>query len=189
MTAPCTSHTHTHPSFIHQVIKGIIEGCRQSNCKLLGGETAEMPGFYQKGEYDLAGFAVGAVKKEQLIDGKRIKAGDVVLAFPSSGVHSNGFSLVRKVLEVAGLRLSDKAPFNAAKTIGQVWEGGGCLGAAHGCSCTFSVACLVSAGAGSLQSLGFVCACACVHAWECAGNVLHCQLIMGRPGHVGGVVL
>jgi phosphoribosylaminoimidazole (AIR) synthetase len=79
------------------VIKGIVEGCKQSDCVLLGGETAEMPGFYQKGEYDLAGFAVGAVKKEKLIDGKNIKAGDVVLGLSSSGVHSNGFSLVRKV--------------------------------------------------------------------------------------------
>lgn len=79
------------------VIKGIVEGCKQSDCILLGGETAEMPGFYQKGEYDLAGFAVGAVKKEKLIDGKNIKAGDIVLGLPSSGVHSNGFSLVRKV--------------------------------------------------------------------------------------------
>uniref|UniRef100_A0A6T8WWK2 Phosphoribosylformylglycinamidine cyclo-ligase n=1 Tax=Chlamydomonas leiostraca TaxID=1034604 RepID=A0A6T8WWK2_9CHLO len=102
-----------------QVIKGIIEGCRQSNCQLLGGETAEMPGFYQKGEYDLAGFAVGAVKKDKLIDGKAIKAGDVVLAFKSSGVHSNGFSLVRKILEVAGAKLTDAAPWDAAKTIGQ----------------------------------------------------------------------
>ncbi|KAJ9508756.1 hypothetical protein QJQ45_028058 [Haematococcus lacustris] len=103
-----------------QVVKGIIEGCNQSGCALLGGETAEMPGFYQNGEYDLAGFAVGSVKKEKLIDGKSIKAGDVVLAFKSSGVHSNGFSLVRKVLEVSGTSLHAPCPWNASSTIGQV---------------------------------------------------------------------
>jgi phosphoribosylformylglycinamidine cyclo-ligase len=80
-----------------QVIKGIVEGCRQSDCVLLGGETAEMPNFYEDGEYDLAGFAVGAVEKEEMLDGKNIKIGDVVIGIPSSGVHSNGFSLVRKV--------------------------------------------------------------------------------------------
>ncbi|GAX83520.1 hypothetical protein CEUSTIGMA_g10945.t1 [Chlamydomonas eustigma] len=94
-----------------QVIKGIVEGCNQTGCSLLGGETAEMPGFYQAGEYDLAGFAVGAVKKERLIDGKSIKEGDVVLALKSSGVHSNGFSLVRKVIEKAKVSLNDKAPW------------------------------------------------------------------------------
>jgi len=80
------------------VIKGIVEGCRQSNCVLLGGETAEMPGFYAPGEYDLAGFAVGVVDKSRAIDGRRVRAGDVVLGLPSSGLHSNGYSLVRKVV-------------------------------------------------------------------------------------------
>ena len=84
------------------MIKGVVDGCNQSGCTLLGGETAEMPGFYQSGEYDLAGFAVGAVKKDALIDGKTIKVGDVVLALKSSGVHSNGFSLVRKVCNGRG---------------------------------------------------------------------------------------
>jgi phosphoribosylformylglycinamidine cyclo-ligase len=79
------------------VIKGIAEGCRQSECILLGGETAEMPGFYSAGEYDLAGFAVGVVDKSRVIDGKKIRAGDVVLGVPSSGIHSNGYSLVRAV--------------------------------------------------------------------------------------------
>jgi phosphoribosylformylglycinamidine cyclo-ligase len=102
------------------VVKGIVEGCRQSGCPLLGGETAEMPGFYPPGEYDLAGFAVGAVKQNAVIDGKRISPGDVVLAMRSSGVHSNGFSLVRKVLEVSGTRLSDPAPWgDAKKTVGE----------------------------------------------------------------------
>ena len=80
-----------------KVIKGIVEGCRQSECQLLGGETAEMPGFYQPGEYDLAGFAVGVVDKAKIIDGRTIRPGDVVLGLPSSGIHSNGYSLVRKV--------------------------------------------------------------------------------------------
>ncbi|RMZ56339.1 hypothetical protein APUTEX25_004696 [Auxenochlorella protothecoides] len=95
-----------------QVIKGIVEGCRQSDCTLMGGETAEMPGFYSPGEYDLAGFAVGSVLQSRVIDGKRIAAGDAVLALPSSGVHSNGFSLVRKVLEVSGTGLGDAAPWS-----------------------------------------------------------------------------
>ncbi|MFH1715451.1 MAG: phosphoribosylformylglycinamidine cyclo-ligase [Elusimicrobiota bacterium] len=81
-----------------QIIKGIVEGCRQSGCMLLGGETAEMPSFYKKGEYDLAGFAVGVVEKNKMINGSGIRPGDVVLGIPSSGVHSNGFSLVRKAL-------------------------------------------------------------------------------------------
>jgi len=80
-----------------QVIKGINEGCRQADCVLLGGETAEMPGFYKKGEYDLAGFAVGIVEKNKVIDGSKIKPGDIIIGLPSSGLHSNGFSLVRKI--------------------------------------------------------------------------------------------
>jgi phosphoribosylformylglycinamidine cyclo-ligase len=102
------------------VIKGIVEGCKQSNCILLGGETAEMPGFYQKGEYDLAGFAVASVKKDKVIDGKvSVKPGNVMMALPSSGVHSNGFSLARKVLEVTGTTLQDKVPWGE-KTFGEV---------------------------------------------------------------------
>lgn len=80
-----------------QVIGGIIEGCREAGCVLLGGETAEMPGFYQPGEYDISGFAVGIVDRDKLIDGSQICAGDTILGLPSSGVHSNGFSLVRKI--------------------------------------------------------------------------------------------
>ncbi|PON61675.1 Phosphoribosylformylglycinamidine cyclo-ligase [Parasponia andersonii] len=93
-----------------KVIKGIVDGCQQSDCALLGGETAEMPDFYANSEYDLSGFAVGIVKKDSVIDGKNIVAGDVLIGLPSSGVHSNGFSLVRRVLARSGLSLKDLLP-------------------------------------------------------------------------------
>lgn len=86
------------PAELELVVKGIAQGCRQADCALLGGETAEMPGFYDPGEFDLAGFSVGVVERKRIIDGSRVKAGDVVIGLPSSGLHSNGFSLVRKVL-------------------------------------------------------------------------------------------
>jgi phosphoribosylformylglycinamidine cyclo-ligase len=86
-----------------QVIKGIAEGCEQSGCALVGGETAEMPGMYPAGEYDLAGFAVGCVDKEKIINGLSIAAGDVVLGLASSGAHSNGYSLIRKLIEKSGI--------------------------------------------------------------------------------------
>ena len=85
------------PEKVATVVSGIAEGCRQSEAALIGGETAEMPGFYPEGEYDIAGFAVGAVDKEKIINGKDIKAGDVLIGLKSSGVHSNGYSLVRKL--------------------------------------------------------------------------------------------
>ena len=81
----------------NDVLKGIINGCRDAGCALLGGETAEMPGMYKKGEYDLAGFSVGVVPRKKVIDGKKIKAGDIILGLASSGPHSNGYSLIRKV--------------------------------------------------------------------------------------------
>jgi phosphoribosylformylglycinamidine cyclo-ligase len=88
------------------VVAGIAEGCRQAGCALLGGETAELPGFYDRGEYDLAGFAVGVVERSAIIDGSRVRAGDVVLGVSSSGLHSNGYSLARKaLLELGGLAL------------------------------------------------------------------------------------
>jgi phosphoribosylformylglycinamidine cyclo-ligase len=86
-----------------QIVAGIAEGCVQAGCALIGGETAELPGFYQSGEYDLAGFCVGVVDKPKLIDGANVGAGDVLIGLPSSGLHSNGYSLARKVLEPLGL--------------------------------------------------------------------------------------
>jgi len=86
------------------VVKGIVNGCQQSFCTLLGGETAEMPGFYGPGEYDLAGFAVGVVDKPNVIDGRKVRPGDIVLGVPSSGLHSNGYSLVRKVFSEPELK-------------------------------------------------------------------------------------
>jgi phosphoribosylformylglycinamidine cyclo-ligase len=85
-----------------RVIAGIVEGCVQAGCALVGGETAEMPGMYHGEDYDLAGFSVGIVEKDRIIDGTRTQAGDAVLGLPSSGPHSNGFSLIRKILEVSG---------------------------------------------------------------------------------------
>lgn len=89
------------------VVAGIGEGCRQAGCALIGGETAEMPGMYVAGDYDLAGFAVGIAERDQLIDGRHIQAGDVILGLQSSGVHSNGYSLVRKIIERSGINLND----------------------------------------------------------------------------------
>ncbi|XP_042516386.1 phosphoribosylformylglycinamidine cyclo-ligase, chloroplastic-like [Macadamia integrifolia] len=102
--------SHLDVDLAEKVIKGIVDGCQQSNCTLLGGETAEMPDFYADGEYDLSGFAVGIVKKDSVIDGKNILEGDVLIGLPSSGVHSNGFSLVRRVLAHSGLSLKDQLP-------------------------------------------------------------------------------
>ena len=87
------------PSKVASIVEGVAEGCRQAGCALVGGETAEMPGFYDENEYDIAGFAVGVVNRDRIIDGSGIKEGDILLGLESSGLHSNGFSLVRKVFE------------------------------------------------------------------------------------------
>ncbi len=91
------------PEAMAEVVEGIADGCRQSGCALLGGETAEMPGFYGPGRYDLAGFCVAVVEEDERIDGRMVRAGDRIVAVASSGVHSNGFSLVRRILELRGV--------------------------------------------------------------------------------------
>ncbi len=98
------------------IISGIVRGCEEAGCTLLGGETAEMPDFYKEGDYDLAGFAVGVVEKDALIDGGKIRKGDVLLGLASSGLHSNGYSLVRKVLQSRGVSFSDQIN---GKTLGE----------------------------------------------------------------------
>lgn len=102
-----------------QIVKGIAAGCRQAGCALIGGETAEMPSFYAEDEYDLAGFAVGVVEKDRIIDGSKIRPGDILVGLASSGLHSNGYSLVRKALiESGGLSLDD-APPGLGMTLGE----------------------------------------------------------------------
>jgi phosphoribosylformylglycinamidine cyclo-ligase len=102
-----------------EVLKGIVEGCKQAGCALIGGETAEMPSFYPDGEYDLAGFSVGVVEKKEIINGKRIRPKDLLIGLASSGLHSNGFSLVRKVFfEKNGLTVRDRIP-GLAKPLGE----------------------------------------------------------------------
>ena len=93
------------PGHIAEIVKGISDGCKESSCALIGGETAEMPGFYPDGEYDVAGFAVGIVDRKKMIDGSTIQEGDLIIGLPSSGIHSNGFSLVRKLVEKAEVDL------------------------------------------------------------------------------------
>jgi phosphoribosylformylglycinamidine cyclo-ligase len=109
-----------NPDQLTQVVAGIAEGCQQASCALLGGETAEMPGFYQLGEYDLAGFCVGIVEKSQILDGSQVQVGDVVVGLASQGVHSNGFSLIRKILEITNHTLKDYPEPLAGKSLGDI---------------------------------------------------------------------
>lgn len=109
---------HLEPEKAASVIEGIAEGCRQAGCALLGGETAEMPGFYPPGEYDLAGFTVGIVEKDEVITGNKISEGDKILGLASSGLHSNGYSLVRKLIDAKNLSL-DKSYRGGDLTLGE----------------------------------------------------------------------
>ncbi len=102
-----------------RVIAGIAEGCKIAGCALIGGETAEMPGMYADGDYDLAGFAVGAVERGKPLDGSGVAAGDIVLGLASSGVHSNGYSLVRKIVADSGLDWTAPAPFDPSRSLGE----------------------------------------------------------------------
>ena len=106
------------PEVAATIVKGVSDGCRMAGCALIGGETAEMPGFYPAGEYDLAGFCVGMVPKKKLIDNSRVRAGDAILALASSGVHSNGFSLVRKLVPMERAKLNEFVP-ELGKTLGE----------------------------------------------------------------------
>lgn len=111
---------HNEPKKIEAIVAGVAEGCRQAGCALVGGETAEMPGMYGDGEYDIAGFTVGVVEKKRLIDGSKVGVGDVLVGIASSGVHSNGFSLVRKIVADSGLSLHDSYPELSDSLLGEV---------------------------------------------------------------------
>lgn len=107
------------PERIADIVKGVCDGCVQSGAALIGGETAEMPGFYPVDEYDLAGYCTGVVDKDKIIDNKTMKAGDVIIALPSSGVHSNGFSLVRKVFDVENADIKTPVEALGGKSVGE----------------------------------------------------------------------
>ena len=108
-----------YPEKIADIVSGVCEGCVQSGAALIGGETAEMPGFYPVDEYDLAGFSVGIVDKDKVIDNKKMREGDVIIALPSSGVHSNGFSLVRKVFDVENSDIKSPVDALGGKSVGE----------------------------------------------------------------------
>lgn len=112
---------HNIPAKVEAIVAGVAEGCRQAGCALVGGETAEMPGMYENGEYDVAGYTTGVVEKSKLIDGTKVAVGDVLVGISSTGVHSNGFSLVRKIVADAGLDLFAKYDeLSTEKTLGEV---------------------------------------------------------------------
>jgi len=108
------------PSFSAALLKGISDGCLEAGCSLVGGETAILPDFYQSGDFDMAGFAAGIVERDRIVDGRRIQTGDVVIGLASSGLHSNGYTLVRKIaFDVAGLKVADLFP-DSSQTVGEV---------------------------------------------------------------------
>lgn len=111
---------HNEPAKIEAIVAGVADGCRQAGCALIGGETAEMPGMYGDGEYDIAGFTCGVVERERLIDGSKVKVGDVLVGIASTGVHSNGFSLVRKIVEDNGFDLHVPHADLGDKPLGEV---------------------------------------------------------------------
>lgn len=111
---------HNEPAKIEAIVAGVAEGCRQAGCALVGGETAEMPGMYEGGEYDIAGFTTGVVEKSRLIDGSKVSVGDVLVGIASTGVHSNGFSLVRKIVADSGLSFTDSIPEFGGRALGEV---------------------------------------------------------------------
>ena len=111
---------HNIPAKVEAIVAGVAEGCRQAGCALVGGETAEMPGMYGNGEYDIAGYTTGVVEKSKLIDGSKVAVGDVLVGIASSGVHSNGFSLVRKIVADAGLNYTDSIPEFGGRKLGEV---------------------------------------------------------------------
>lgn len=109
------------PAQVEQIVAGVADGCRQAGCGLIGGETAEMPSMYQEGEYDIAGFTCGVVEKSKLIDGSKVAVGDVLVGIASSGVHSNGFSLVRKIVSDSNLDLNKIYPeLSSERSLGEV---------------------------------------------------------------------
>ncbi len=110
---------HNEPAKIEAIVAGVAEGCRQAGCALIGGETAEMPGMYAEGEYDIAGFTCGVVERSKLIDGSKVKVGDVLVGIASSGVHSNGFSLVRKILADNALDLDKRYDELGGRMLGE----------------------------------------------------------------------
>ena len=111
---------HNIPEKVEAIVAGVAEGCRQAGCALVGGETAEMPGMYADGEYDIAGYTTGVVEKSKLIDGSKVKVGDVLVGIASSGVHSNGFSLVRKIVADSGLSYTDPVAEFGGRLLGDV---------------------------------------------------------------------
>ena len=111
---------HNIPTKVEAIVAGVAEGCRQAGCALIGGETAEMPGMYEGGDYDIAGFTCGVVERSQLIDGSKVKVGDVLVGIASSGVHSNGFSLVRNIVSDNQLDLNERYDELECNVLGEV---------------------------------------------------------------------